>query len=175
MTADLPPEAAALRFPPLGNAMLARIGGADVAGDQVFAAIREHLSAAPVGSVQLAGAFVPWLAAAVQAANDQSFRFELRDLHPPEGPEVLDLSTEEGAARVRGMALRHGRGTAKLLVLLALDGLGTTTISAPGVADPVAVRAGTLVVSPAFLHLDVAAAGAPLRCLRTTAEGPAFR
>jgi hypothetical protein len=175
MSADPTPDEAPLRFPPLGNGMLARIGGADVGGDQVFAAIREHLGTAPIGTVALPSAFMPWLAAAVQTANDQSFRFELRDLHPPQGPEVVDLSTEDGLGRVSGMAMRHGRGTAKLLVLLALDGAGITTVGAPGIKDAAKVQAGTLVVAPAFLHLDVAPAGAPLRCLRTTAEGPAFR
>jgi hypothetical protein len=146
-----------------------------VAGSTSFTDIQAQVSGRSVGSVELSTPATAWLSVAVQTANDQSYRFDLRELHGAGEPRLVDLGTERGVGEVAGLHLGRRRGTEKLVVLLGVDGEGSAAVGASGVSETVELRTGALVVAPAFLDLSVTRADALLRCIVTTAQGPAFR
>lgn len=164
-----------LIFPPIGNATLGLIGSADVAASTGFDAIRAELAELPPGPIEVSASVTGWLEQAVQQANAASYRFDLRHLHGPGDPRIVDFAQPDDVAQLQTIRVRDGRGTAKLSILLALDGDGAVAVGAAGVEHTVAFSAGKLVVVPAYLSLQVAGAPSALRCLTTTAHGPAFR
>lgn len=169
-------EPLSLPFPPLGNRMLLRLGVADVSDDPGFFALREQVVATGTGRVRLAPHHDEWLTAAVQSANDQSYRFELRCCHGPGEPFSVDVEEGTPAGAIEGFAVREGRGTAKIVVLLGIEGQSAVSVGAHGVDQSVQLAAGRLLLAPAYLSLHVTEAPkVALRVLRTTVHGPAFR
>lgn len=162
-------------FPPLGNPALCSIAVADVAHDPVFAQLRTAFESGARGRVGLDDRTDRWLGAAVRAANDRGFRFELRGLHAGGAATWVDLATDD-RTQVGGVRMTEERGTTKLVVLLGLTGSGTATLQAPGLSTPSAVAAGQLAIWPAFLDVRIdLPPGERLGALATTAHGPAFR
>lgn len=169
------PPTGTLRFPPLGNPLLGRIGVADVAEHAGFDELSEALASLPVGPIEMATGHAAWLEQAIQQANDSSYRFDLRHVHGQAEPNLVDLNSVDGSSSLGGLRLATGRGTAKLVVLLGVFGEGRVEVSAAGVAQNVELGRGTLVVAPAYLCLTVTRAVQPLLVISTTVHGPAFR
>lgn len=165
-------------FPPLGNPALGSIAVADVAGDPVFDRIVAGRGDRRAGRAVVDDVVDRWLGAAVRAANDRGFRFELRGLHPPSGPRWADLSQPADAAEIGGPHLAVERGTTKLVVVLGVSGAGRASLQAPGLATSSSVGSGQLAIWPAYLAVSVSIEGpadGALVVLATTAHGPAFR
>lgn len=168
-------HAQSLPFPPMGNTMLGFIGLADVSASIGFDAIQEELSRLRRGPTVVSSQVTGWLEQAIQQANAASYRFDIRHLHSPDEPRILDFEQLDDVAQLQTIRISDGRGTAKLSVLLAFAGDGAVELGASGVDHTVVVSAGQLVVAPAYLSLHAADAPCTLRCLSTTAHGPAFR
>ena len=163
-----------LRFPPLGNDLLGVIGRAEVSSMPGFDQISGWAAQLPNGPVSVDEATTLWLEHAVRQANDTSYRFDVHSLHGVDEPRLVDLASLEDTAHLSSLRIRDGRGTAKLLVLLGVGGDGIASIGAAGIEQQVNLSAGILVIAPAFFSMQVILR-APVRCLFTTAHGPAFR
>lgn len=161
-------------FPPLGNPGFCTVAAARVETDPGFATATRWATDRPLGPCHpLPPDLEAWLGAAVRAANDGAYRFELRGLDADGPAGLVDLAGDHGAD---GVAAAGGRGTAKLLAVLALEGPGQVELTAAGLAQSTTIDPGTLVIWPAFLCIQVAERRpGSLRALVTTAHGPAFR
>ena len=165
-----------LTFPPIGNSFLGHLGVADVAASPGFTELRSELLPHERGSVvHVSDDITGWLELATQQANASSYRFDIRSLHGPDEPKIIDLSEPDDAAALSTLRICEDRGTAKLTVLLAFDGAGTVELGGAGVSHAVHLTSGQLVVAPAYLVLHVSEPSSSLRCLWTTGHGPAFR
>lgn len=164
-----------ITVPALGNDMLVRIGRAEVGADPMFAELRADLASRACGVVDPARRTIAWLAEATQQANQISYRFDLREFGGSGEFELIDLSDAPSVERANALAIADQRGTAKIVVIVGVDGEGSATLAVAGVDEELEVRLGSMVMIPAYLCPAFRRSPEPLRVLRTVARGPAFR
>lgn len=168
-------------FPPLGNARLAGVAAADVFADPAFGELAASVAGAapaPGASPELSAVverFSAWISAAVVAANEAAFRFDLRGYEPTDPPRLATLG-EGFAGELAPLGITGGRGTAKLEVAIGLRGTGRFEHVLVGVDRPSQLLAGNVLIWPSYLPAHAAHVDrGDLDVLLLRIHGPAFR
>ena len=158
-----------LRLSPLTNNYVVGVAGAALYSPEEIAGLADITVP---GSPHRAE-FDARLAAVVQQANSGYFHFELTTLHGPGDPTPVTL--EHGESIV---SLTRDHSDRKLTVLLvtAIDGAESGTLTHPGAEIPQEFTVGSAVVFPSYVVPTVdLGEGGSLRAVITHALGPAFR
>ena len=155
----------ASRFPLLGNPFIVAVARAVVASEA---------EAADALQLARAGEPVPWLdqrvLVALTSANDEHFRFDLRELHDGQEPSIEKWPT---AVAIGPLSATSSTRKLTVVVLLSTGDSQEAEVDFPTLNRRETLTTGTMLAFPAYLHAVAGPASATAWV--THAHGPAFR
>jgi len=155
-------------FPPLGNEYVVGVASATLLTREEAVRIGSLVDGGAIDDA-LARQLGAALVVAVETANSQYFRFDLRFLDEVTSQSLIAVDT---TIAVAGLDQVHQ--TRKVTIVLPLVAVDAATIRFPMVDRQVTLVPGTATMFPAYLHAVLEPAGA-FTGIVVHAQGPVFR